>query len=77
MEPVPGRQCSVKCRTGWLLAVLLCMSRAVSALPAEKETVHTVIPVECTSGYFEWQILGFLYRCILLFTLSKRRLSLT
>ena len=30
-----------------------------------RANIHTIIPVECTNGYFEWQVLGFLYshRC--------------
>jgi len=38
-----------------LLTVLANYSEAVA-------NVHTVVPVECTNGYFEWQVLGFAYR---------------
>lgn len=31
--------------------------------PLQPANIHTVVPVECTHGYFEWQVIGLAYRC--------------
>jgi hypothetical protein len=33
-----------------------------AACAAASPSIHTVVPVECTDGYFEWQVIGLAYR---------------
>ena len=41
-----------------LVAVLGWFAACVATSPS----IHTVVPVECTDGYFEWQVIGLAYR---------------
>jgi hypothetical protein len=59
-----------------ILLLAICVATLVQALAAEPAqqqpegrakataSIHTVVPVECTDGYFEWQVLGLAYRCV-------------
>ena len=44
-----------------LLLALMALA-LISAQGAEHPSIHTVVPVECTDGYFEWQVIGLAYR---------------
>ena len=46
-----------------LLAAACAVVVAGQGSAAAKASIHTVVPVECTHGYFEWQVLGLAYRC--------------
>ncbi|CAL8472223.1 g11765 [Coccomyxa elongata] len=41
--------------------LVLCCLGSYTQASHPKHKVHTIVPVECTNGYFEWQILGFIY----------------
>jgi hypothetical protein len=43
-----------------IFTAVLALSAACAA--AAKANIHTVVPVECTNGYFEWQVIGLAYR---------------
>lgn len=51
---------SVKQQQLFLLAVIALAFNPIQG--AEHPSIHTVVPVECTDGYFEWQVIGLAYR---------------
>ena len=44
------------------LLITAVLAAGTMCAAAAKANIHTVVPVECTEGYFEWQVIGLAYR---------------
>lgn len=49
-------------RTAVAIAVVMAVIGKAQLSRAQLANIHTVVPVECTHGYFEWQVIGLAYR---------------